>query len=257
MKVHDIKPAPLLDPFISGYKIIETDAERINRILPSTSIAMAVRLRGKNILIDNGRTRALPQIVISGLQKSPRHIGYGDDTRTLIVQFKPGGASAFFREPLHKLFGETTSLDDLIAPAEVSTINDRISSAESDPQRISIVEEFLTSLCHKGETDKLISTAILQINHAGGFIRIKDLRDQLHISKDAFEKRFRKIVGTSPKQYASLVRMSTIVGHGRGRDQLLDAAFNAGFFDESHFIKAFKQFTGQSPTDFSKSGPAW
>jgi AraC-like DNA-binding protein len=257
MKVHDIKPAPLLQPFISGYKLIETDTECVNRILPGISIAMAFRLRGKNLLVNNGSTRPLPGIVVSGLQKSPRHIGYENDTRTLVVQFNPASASAFFREPLHNLLGETVSLDDLMGSSQVRLINDRLSTAESDAQRISIVDGFLIGMIRKYEVDKLVSSAIQQINQVNGFIRIKDLRDRLCVSKDAFEKRFRKVVGASPKQYASLVRMSSIVGQSRDRDKLLDAAFEAGFFDESHFIKAFKQFTGQTPTDFMRSGPVW
>lgn len=257
MKIHDIKPAPPLQPFISGYKIIETNAERINRILPTTSLAMAFRLRGQNTLLSNGHSRVLPESIVSGLQKSPRHIGYGENTATLIVQFTPTGASAFFKQPLHELFAESVSLDDLVNPSLVRTINDRVWSAPRNEEKVSIIEEFLLGMLDKYETDRLVSTAIQQINQSNGFIRIRDLRDRLYISKDAFEKRFRKVVGASPKQYASLVRMSSIVSRSRDRDKLLDAAFEAGFFDESHFIKAFKQFTGQTPTDFIRSGPVW
>lgn len=257
MKVLDITPAPLLQPFISGYKIVETDAARTNKILPNTSVTMAFRIRGKNLNVRNGESHTLPGIAVSGLQKSPRLIGYEDKTAALIILFKAAGAAAFFKEPLHTLFTQSVSLDELIPPSEARTIGDQLSEAEKDEERIAIVEQFLIGMMHKPETDPLVSAALQQITRQNGFVRIRDLRDQLCISKDAFEKRFRKVVGASPKHFASIVRMSAIISQNRGRDELLNAAFEAGFFDESHFIKAFRQFTGQSPADFARSGPAW
>src|SRR5690606_11194834 len=138
-----------------------------------------------------------------------------------------------------------------------SDLGDQLSEAEKDEERITIVEQFLIGMMHKPETDPLVSAALQQITRQNGFVRIRDLRDQLCISKDAFEKRFRKVVGASPKHFASIVRMSAMIIQNRGRDELRTAAFEAGFFDESHFIKAFRQFTGQSPADFARSGPAW
>jgi AraC-like DNA-binding protein len=257
VRVHDVPPAPLLQPFISEYKIIETDAARINKILPNTSVTMAFRIRGKNLNVLNGENHRLPEIVVSGLQKSPRLIGYEDNTAALIVLFKAAGAAAFFREPLHRLFTQSVSLDDLITPSETRSIYDQLSEAEKDEERVAIVEQFLIGMIHKPEADPLVTAALQQINHQNGFVKIKDLADQLCISKDAFEKRFRKVVGASPKHFATIVRMSSIIRQTRGRDELLNAAFEAGFFDESHFIKAFRQFTGQSPTDFARSVPAW
>lgn len=257
MKVRNFKPAPPLQPFISGYKIIESDIGRVNRILPNTSVAMAFRIRGTNMNYSNGGNRIMPGMIVSGMQKSPRLIGYTEDTATLVILFKEGGASAFFREPLHRLFGESVSLDNLIHPAQVRTISNQLSDVANNEESIPIIEQFLLGMMHHGAADRLVSTATQQINYANGFIRIRDLRNQLCISKDAFEKRFRKVVGASPKQFASIVRMSSIIRKNRSREELLNAAFEAGFFDEAHFIKAFRQFTGQNPTDFAKSGPAW
>lgn len=257
MRVHDIKPSPPLQPFISDYKIIETDTARVNRILPNTSVAMAFRIRGKNVNVRHGENQTLPEIAVSGLQKSPRLIGYEDNTATLVVLFKEAGASAFFREPLHRLFTQSVSLDQLINMSEVRTINDQLSAVADDGKRIPIIEHFLISMLHNAETDRLVSAALREINRLNGFIKIRDLSDRLCISKDAFEKRFRKAVGASPKHFASIVRMSSILRHNHGRDELINAAYEAGFFDESHFIKAFRQFTGQNLSDFSKSGAYW
>ncbi|MDQ2657843.1 MAG: helix-turn-helix transcriptional regulator [Bacteroidota bacterium] len=218
---------------------------------------MTFRLRGENTYVSHGGKWTLPGTTISGVRNSPRFIGYAENTLTLVVLFKEGGAAAFFREPIHRLFSETVGLDELINSLEVKKVKDQLSGAKNDKTRISIIERFLMNRMYKTETDRLVSAAVQQINQVSGFVRIKELGDRLCISKDAFEKRFRRTVGTSPKQFASLVRMSSIIKQTCGRDELIGTAIDAGFFDESHFIKAFKQFTGQTPTDFSKSGPYW
>lgn len=257
MNIHDIKPTPELRSFISGYKIIESDTDRINRVLPDTSLALAFRLRGENTYHKDDESKTLPTITVSGLRKSPRLIGYASNTSTLVVRFKVGGASAFFRDPLHHLFAESVSLDELIPPSEVSKINDQIHEASNYTEAIAIVERFLLRMISQPASDKLVTAAVDRITHSNGFVRIRELADDLCISQDAFEKRFRKIVGATPKQFASIVRLSTIVKHTRQRDQLLDAALNTGFFDQAHFIKAFKEFTGQTPSEFIQSGQAW
>lgn len=256
MSMQDITPCPALQRFISGYKIIQANNELVNRLLPNTSVAMAFSLRGENAYVNETGTYTLPGITVSGVRNSPRFISYTTNARTLVVLFKEGGASAFFREPIHHLFSESVGLDELVNPSDVETVRDQLGDAPNDYDRIAIVERFLLGLMNGGSTDKLVAAAVQQIHQVNGFVRIKELYDSLCISKDAFEKRFRRIVGASPKQFASIVRMSSIVKQDYRRE-LMDAAFDAGFFDQSHFIKAFKQFTGQSPTDFRKSGPWW
>jgi AraC-like DNA-binding protein len=104
-------------------------------------------------------------------------------------------------------------------------------------------------------------------------VRIKELADGLFISQDAFEKRFRRVIGASPKQFSYIIRMraivhgglqeamngglKSVVNGGAKRHPLTESAFDAGYFDQPHFNKDFKLFTGQTPTDFLKSPLFW
>jgi AraC-like DNA-binding protein len=100
-------------------------------------------------------------------------------------------------------------------------------------------------------------TALQKIQAANSIVRIKELAGFLCISYDAFEKRFRKTVGTSPKQFSSIVRMKTIISKRPQSHTLFDLAIDAGYFDQAHFNKDFKLFTGQTPTDFFKAASSW
>jgi methylphosphotriester-DNA--protein-cysteine methyltransferase len=103
----------------------------------------------------------------------------------------------------------------------------------------------------------LINHAIEKIKLSHGMIRIHDLLADLPISRDPFEKKFRRLVGTSPKQYAALIRMRHVIDSYTAHHSLTDTAHAAGYFDQAHFIKDFKAFTGETPLAFFKSSRFW
>jgi AraC-like DNA-binding protein len=88
-------------------------------------------------------------------------------------------------------------------------------------------------------------------------IKIKELADAHYLSQDAFEKRFRRVVGTSPKQFSTIIKIKSIVDNKPQNGSLTQMALEAGYFDQPHFNKEFKLFTGLSPTDFFKIPQAW
>jgi len=250
-------PSPVLQPFIKTFLIIESDQRMVNRILPDTSIVIAFRLRGNVTYIDNGATQNFPQSVISGIRESSRLVDYSANTANLLVIFNEGGAAAFFKVPLHELGGISVSLDHLIHPAKVQAIEEELATAINDAQCVGIVERFLLSELKRTETDLLVSEAIQKIKLSKGDIKIKELLTELPVSRDAFEKRFRKITGTSPKHFSVIIRIKNLIGNYSGTISLTEAAYSAGYFDQAHFIKDFRAFTGQTPHDFFKTPPLW
>lgn len=257
MTIEDYKPTDILKPFIKTYKIVESQEEVENRVLPNTSLAIAFRFKGQNTYHTDTEKIQLPTITFSGLRKSARLINYSRNTSTLIVLFKEIGASAFFKDSLHDFFENSISLYNIIHRHELTRIEELLNIAPNNSQRVLIVEEFLLGKLIHFKPDKLISGAVAKIQFHKGFIRIKKLADSLYISNDAFEKRFRNIVGSSPKQFASIVRMSSIINQKPTNLSLLEIAYDLGYYDQSHFIKDFKLFTGQTPVDFLKSKNFW
>jgi len=257
MKLEEYIPTELLRPFIKSYRIVESEVEMTNRILPSTSLVAAFRYKGQVSYIADSKQEYLPASTISGLRKSVRLIHYLPNSATIIVLFKETGAKAFFSEPLYELFEESISLDTFIKRHTIEIIEEQLAEAQNNIQRIAIIEQFLLSRLGSHTPDKLISTAVEIIHSTKGAIKIKELADTLYISNDAFEKRFRKVVGTSPKQFSSIIRMETIVTQKQQAENLAEIAFNAGYYDQSHFNKDFKLFTGQTPTAFYKSPNFW
>jgi AraC-like DNA-binding protein len=250
-------PSPILQPYIKSFLVIESEQRMVNRILPDTSIVIAFRLRGQVTFSDNGSIHHFPQSVISGIRTSSRIVDYASNTANLLVIFKEGGAAAFFKEPLHELGSISVSLDYLIQPSKVNALEEKLAAADNNPHRIRIIEQFFLSELKNTQPDWLVSEAIQQIRFSKGDIKIKDLLSALPISRDPFEKRFRKITGTTPKHFAAIIRLKNLIENYSGAISLTEAAYSAGYYDQAHFIKDFRSFTGQTPHDFFKTPPLW
>lgn len=259
MNIERYPPSEVLQPFIRRFMIIESTEGTSNRILPDTSLVMAFRLKGSLSVQaeDKGFADTLPRSVITGLRNSPRLITYSEKSASLLVIFREGGAAAFFNEPVHKLFGLQLSADNLISSRLLSDINEQLDEARNNRQRLAVVERFLLSQLEEPQSYPLIDHAIQEINSASGNILIKDLISEFPVSRDPFEKKFRQVTGTSPKQFSGIVRLRHVIDNHSKDKSLTETAHAAGYFDQSHFTRAFKSFTGQPPSKFFQSPSFW
>jgi AraC-like DNA-binding protein len=257
MKIDTHIPSKSLSPYIKAFRIIETNDDLVNRVVPDTSLVMAFRFKGQVSGLQDDVKTAFPSLMVSGLRKSGRQINYAKDSGNVLVIFKEIGANAFIKEPLHELFEDSAPLDSFSGYTNLSPVEEQLAEADNNDQRIAVVERFLISKLYNQQADKLILTALEKIHAERGQIRIKELAKSLYISQDAFEKRFRRVVGVSPKQFAFITRMRSVVNSGRKNQRLTDIAFDAGYFDQPHFNKDFKLFTGQTPKDYFRSSATW
>lgn len=254
MRMEQYIPSDILKPFVEAFLIIESENGMESRTLPDTCIVMAFRYSGK---VDSAGVGKLPPSLITGLRKSPRLFSYSQGAANLLVKFKAGGAAPFFKGVLHELFEASVALDNLIPQQKIRDMEERLAEAKNNASRFAMVEQFLISMLREPPPDKLIVHAVQQIRSLNGAVRIKDLVATLPISLDPFEKRFRQLIGTSPKQFSGIVRLRTLIDHHSEEQSLTRAAYSAGYFDQSHFIKDFKSFTGKTPHEFFKGNEYW
>lgn len=250
MKYDQYIPCDVLKPFVQSLVISENTSESTYKVLPGTGLVIGFQYKGRLSNIVNGQEVRLSTSGISGLADHFKVFKNSFDIGTVLVVFKEGGAVHFFREPLHELFRESVSLDNFMLRSELLSVEDKLMEAKTDKEKILAVENFLLGRLNNVEPDKLILAALALIHKHKGNIRIKEMAEQLHTSQSPLEKRFRQIVGTSPKKFASIVRFKHVLAQYQPGLSLTELGYEAGFYDQAHFIKEFKLFTGQTPESF-------
>jgi AraC-like DNA-binding protein len=257
MKMDRFLPSAALAPFIKEFIILESNQDFYSKTIPDTFLVMSFRFKGNVSRLDVERKDTIPATVLSGMRRSARDFFYTKATANLLVLFHAGGINAFTKIPAHEFFGLTIGSENLFSTSELNELLERLAGAPTNRHRIKIIEIFFLQKLLRHKTDALVTHAIQLIQQHHGIIRIKDLATSLYISQDAFEKRFRMLVGATPKQYASVVRLRHLIKKYPSYLSLTEASYEAGYFDQSHFIKDFRLFTGQTPKDFFKSGEYW
>lgn len=243
-------PSDPLKPFIRLFAIQEVAEEATYKVLPDTGVVIGFQYKGRLFRVDDGQPIALDTSGISGLADHHRSFRNLPGTGTILVFFKEAGAAPFFRQPLHEIFRESVTLENFILRSELLCLEEQLAEAPTNPERIKLLEKFLIGRMSRGEPDKLVLAALALIHKSKGTIRIKALAEQLHTSQSPLEKRFRAAVGASPKKFASIVRLKNLLQQFPKTGSLTELGYEAGFYDQAHFIKEFKAFTGDTPENF-------
>ncbi|HYG01117.1 MAG TPA: helix-turn-helix domain-containing protein [Chryseosolibacter sp.] len=250
MKFDTYIPCDILKPFVKSIVVQETTSESTYRILPDTSLVIGFQYKGRLSRLQNDTETPLSISGISGLADHARTFKNSPDIGTILVFFHEACATQFFRQPLHELFRESVSLDNFMLRSELLCLEDKLANAKTDTQRIAVVEHFLINRMTNTEPDKLVLAALTLIHKSKGTIRIKELSEQLFISQSPLEKRFRQAVGASPKKFTSIVRLKNVIQQYHSASSLTELGYETGFYDQAHFIKEFRTFTGDTPERF-------
>ena len=252
MRFDKVIPSDRLKPYIKYMVISEHDSEKIYKVFPSAGLVLGFQYKGKLAALNNGEENKLSAAGITGIADSFKIFKNSAGIGTVLIYFTEIGFAHFSSCPANELFNLSISLDNLFAKQNVIEVGERLTAALTDAERIKIVGAFLISQLKEKESDKLIIQAVNLIYAAKGGIRIKELLTQLHISQSAFEKRFRKLVGASPKKFSSIVRFNTVLQVLGQEKSLTEICYDNNFFDQAHFIKDFRQYTGDSPDTFRR-----
>lgn len=252
MKFDKHPPSEQLRPYIKQYVVSENASEGEYKVFPSSGLVIGFQYKGQLKTIRNNTETNLASAGITGMSDSFKLFRNSANIGTVLVYFTEVGFTHFATHPANELFNLSLSLDQVFERGRIAEAEDKLCTAFTDKQRIKIVEQFLLSQLKNIQTDKLIVEAVRLIYQSKGTIRIKELNEKLFISQSPFEKRFRKVVGTSPKKFASIVRFNSVLDSLDHTKSLTEICYENGFFDQAHFIKDFKQFTGDTPDDFKR-----
>lgn len=252
MKFDKHFPTERLKPYIKYFVVSENELENEYKVFPSLGLVIGFQYKGQLATIKENTESRLASAGITGITDGYKIFKNSADIGTILVYFTEIGFTHFASHPANELFNLSLSLNDIFDTKSVTEVEEKLTIATTDRHRIKVVEQFLISQLKDIQTDKLIVEAVKLIYQTNGTIRIKELNEKLFISQSPFEKRFRKVVGTTAKKFASIVRFNTVLDNLNETKTLTEICYENNFFDQAHFIKDFKQFTGDTPENFKR-----
>jgi AraC-like DNA-binding protein len=218
-------------------------------VLPSGTLELVINLRDDEIRI---RDRAKPErwnrhagAVVSGAYGSFFEIESRVHAAMIGVHFKPGRAAPFFRVSPRELADAHVDLRELWGP-DASDLRDRLRHASSLDQRFALLEAALRARCTFA-TRAEIGEGISALE------RCETVRTAAHragLGSRRFLDLFTTEVGMAPKRFERVVRFQRAAAMSQARTDWSRIAIEAGYFDQSHLIRDFVEFSGFSPEAF-------
>ncbi|RZK03926.1 MAG: AraC family transcriptional regulator, partial [Flavobacterium sp.] len=225
MKFDKHFPTEQLKPYIKYFVVAENVLENEYKVFPSSGLVIGFQYRGQLSTVKDNTENKLTTAGITGIADGYKIFKNSADVGTILVYFTEIGFTHFTSHPANELFNLSLSLDDIFDKNSIAEVEEKLAIATSDIKRVKIVEQFLLSQLKDIEADKLIIEAVKLIYQTNGTIRIKELNEKLFISQSPFEKRFRKVVGTTAKKFASIVRFITVLDNLNETKSLTDICF--------------------------------
>src|SRR5579859_4668654 len=242
-----LEPWTQLRPFVKRFEVVRSLTERAHTLLPDTSLVACLRLDGTAMLHGG---QALPTAILSGLQDRARMLTHLPGSLVLLTIFSEAGAAAFLREPVDLLFNETMPMDSLLRRSQLDDLHSQAAEAAGPARRVEAMQRFLLGRLQIAAPDPLATAVAAEIRKRHGAVRVEELSRAAGLSLSALERRFRKQVGASPRKFASIARLRHVLRLRKTGGNLTEIAYQAGYADQSHFIKDFSAFTGVAPGSF-------
>lgn len=249
----------MLKPYIEKMWLFESSGKMpvddLKLVVPNGNIKLAVAFRNGIVAAINGQLFASKEQAISltGIVDVPVTLDVDEDvaTGTIGVEFSPHGAYRFFHLSFDEIKNKIYPLNDILGRIS-NQLEEQIANTESVKGKIFVLQQFLLKQLTLHKEDSVFEYCINKIQSSKGKITVKELEKKTGYSSRWLNMKFADKIGVSPKNLSSITRFkqyyhALTTGNENG---FMKNDFYEYYYDQSHFIKTFKRYTGLSPARF-------
>lgn len=247
---------PILRPLIKFYWVLKSEQPTTlhHKLLPVNNVDLVFNFSSPARYSSGGKVEHVPRYSFYGLRNEYVVVRQVGELDMLGVSFFPGGLRAVLKSPLSEFRNRAVDLDAVI-PNSGSALDERLACSGAIHQRIEALEVYLSELVDPGLIPSTDTYGLIKDFCAStDGTNVTDFCDRQGISARRLERMFGEWIGTSPKGFKRLNRFQKALNRllKKGYTDLTSLAHEYDYFDQAHFIRDFKSFTGSSPLRFVK-----
>ncbi|SDR74611.1 helix-turn-helix domain-containing protein [Gramella sp. MAR_2010_147] len=259
ISVKEIKPSPSLRPYVECYSYgtynTNAEPEASLQIVPNGCLELIIHLDDKHcqMMTSEHSWDMSPDYMLIGLLTRVYEVKFPHPVQVFTIRFRP--------EALYNLFGiqgveMTDSYQDtnLLFGQVFKEFCHRIREEKNLNLLVQRTDKFLNNMLERSiaNSDYILKAANI-LRHSQ-IPNIKELSGKVYISQRQLERRFKEVIGISPKKYLKIIRINRVMKlmEENVPMDLTSMAYHCGYYDQSHFIKDFRQITHLNPSIFRK-----
>ena len=255
IRTEQCKIHPALRSLIRHIVIIEADFGNIpvsieGNFMPSPDQAMFInlytRLKSKKSGENNFNT--VTSCTLIGAQITPFKLLVEESNIAVSIIFQPGGLNRFLNIPLTEIFDNGYSAREVIG-REIEELLDKSHDTISLNELDNIVQSYFLRKLSQIKEPLPIDFALQHLlkNHNTNMDKIAGMAC---MSIRNFERKCKERLGMPAKMYARIARFHKAykILESRPIISWADLTYEVGYYDQTHFIKDFKEFARLTPT---------
>lgn len=258
MRVELLLPPPQLQPYVeilTWYEDYQPDYSH-ERILPQGVVELIIDLTAPPKFIYNNDTLAVSQTCrnawVSGVRQEFITISSIPGSSMLVVRFREGMAHAALHIPLGLLKNQVLDADLLLNP-DIARLREQLLNAPSPQQKFACTLAFLAErIRRRPDIHPAVAFSVQKILENPALVTIDELVRRTGWTHKHLIHVFDRFVGVSPKEFLRISRFQQVI-NGIGSKMSADwmrIVHDCGYYDQAHFIKDFKRFSGLSPEQY-------
>jgi AraC-like DNA-binding protein len=203
-----------------------------------------------SLAFNNESEIEINESVFVGQRTKTMFLNQTGDVNMIGVRLNPGKEYTFLNQSAHLVQNSVISVSQVMGEVFESYLFD-IQNNNTDELRVNLTEQLFENHFrnNNAKSNTLVDFALnlIQKNVVGG--QGLDLSKELNLNYKQSERLFKKHVGITPKKYIRVIRFYQAYTKIRNQKSVnwTEVLNEYNFYDQSHFIKEYHWFTGNSP----------
>jgi AraC-like DNA-binding protein len=257
MEFKYFSPSDILKPYIKHYYIFESDSDAgfEDTVFPSGDMEVIFNL-GEGIWESSVENKFFktPQIELWGQITKPLAIRSKGRHTMLGIKFFTHSLAYFFNDEIGLFNDHISDLYDIIgSPAKV--LHAQLLETKDQHKRIELIETFLLKRLIGNQKKSFridkVANILTSIKKNPAENNLGNIASRHGITPRYLHKLIYQHTGLSPTSFNKINRFQFSLKLIAKNDQpFTSIAYDCGYFDQSHFIRDFKSFTGVTPSAY-------
>ena len=248
-------PGPPLDGLIDDLYYLDGTPPYSRLLLPAAPAPLLIVNLGAPFLIRAGTDGEAAEYSDGCAVATPTRaweFGYPSPTRSVGVHFRPWGLAPFLPTAAAEMCDRPATIEQVWGQHAIAELRRRITMADAPLDMLMLLEEELVRRLRPIDGLDIVRQMSNAIAQTGGAVPISDLSVPARASSTYMAKRFKEVIGVTPKRLARSYRFTATVLSINPAEAIDwgDVAARAGYFDQAHFDHEFREFTGLTPTRY-------